>query len=96
MAEDLHTPGPWVVEPDIMGDFTIHPEGRKLAIAAVVNGAINNITGHGSEHGANANLIAAAPDLLADLEFAVKLLRPFGGTAQIQRMEATIAKARGQ
>ena len=34
-------------------------------------------------------------DLVADLEFAVKLLRPWaGGTAQIARMEATIAKAR--
>ena len=45
---------------------------------------------------ANARLIAAAPDLYADLAFAVKLLRPFGTTAQVQRMEATLAKARGE
>lgn len=46
---------------------------------------------------ANAKLIAAAPDLLADLKFAVKVLRPLlGSAAQIERMESTIAKAEGR
>lgn len=45
---------------------------------------------------ANARLIAAAPELLEHLRFAVKLLRPWaGGTAQVQAMEAAIAKAEG-
>ena len=39
-------------------------------------------------------LIAAAPELLSHLEFAVKLLRPFGHSAQVQAMEAVIAKAK--
>ncbi len=41
-----------------------------------------------------ARLIAAAPELLSHLEFAVKLLRPFGHSAQVQAMEAVIAKAK--
>lgn len=45
----------------------------------------------GEERG---RLIAAAPELKAHLQFAVKLLRPWiGGTAQLQAMEAAIQKA---
>lgn len=47
----------------------------------------------------DANLIAAAPELLAELKFAVKLLSAFpaiNGTAQVERMRAAIAKAEGQ
>lgn len=91
-----YTPGPWMADgPDYFGDYTIHPEGRALAIAAVVNGAINGLSGHGAEHEANARLIAAAPELLTSLEFAVKLLAPFGETAQVEHMRSVIAKARG-
>ena len=60
-----YTKGPWVCDgPDHFNDYTIHPEGRALAIAAITNGAINSIAGHGAEHEANARLIAASPDLL--------------------------------
>ena len=46
---------------------------------------------------ANARLIAAAPDLLTELEYAVRLLAPLmGGTAQVQRMRQVVAKARGE
>ena len=48
---------------------------------------------------ANARLIAAAPELLANLEFAVKLLSAcpaMGGTAQVEAMRAVIAKAKGE
>lgn len=47
---------------------------------------------------ANSRLIAAAPELLSQLQFAVKLLGAFpamSGTAQVQSMRDTIAKARG-
>lgn len=47
---------------------------------------------------ANAHLIAAAPELLTQLEYAVKLLGAFptlNGTAQVQSMRDTIAIARG-
>lgn len=45
---------------------------------------------------ADARLIAAAPELYAHLEFAVKLLGGlpgFAGTAQIESMRAALAKA---
>lgn len=45
---------------------------------------------------ANAKLIAASPELYAQLEFAVKLLDGlpgFAGTAQIESMRAALAKA---
>lgn len=47
---------------------------------------------------ANARLIAAAPELLSSLEFAVKLLSGLphvGGTAQLEHMRSVIAKATG-
>lgn len=45
---------------------------------------------------ANASLIAAAPELLDQIRFAVALLKPmFGNTPQVERMEAAIAKAIG-
>ncbi len=68
-----------------------------------------NYWGHGTpgikapptvdERKAYAKLFEAAPDLLAQLEFAVKLLRALpvtANTAQIDAMRAAIAKARGQ
>ena len=43
-----------------------------------------------------ARLIAAAPELLAHLEFAVALLEPLiGGTAQLEALRAAITKAEG-
>lgn len=41
-------------------------------------------------------LIAAAPDLLRWLQFAVKVLRPmYGHTYQFEQMEAAVFKATG-
>lgn len=58
-----HTPGPWRLSgPDEFGDYTIQPPDEELAIACVVNGAWNALTGHDEKHAANARLIAAAPD----------------------------------
>ena len=43
-----------------------------------------------------ARLVAAAPELLAHLKFAVALLGPLcGGTAQLEAMRAAITKAEG-
>lgn len=45
---------------------------------------------------ANARLLAAAPELLSNLQFAVALLTPIAGhTVQVERMRAAIAKAQG-
>lgn len=66
MSETKHTPGPWrLTGPDDFGDYTIQPPDAELAIAAVVNGAMNHLTGDGAQHAANARMIVAAPDLLA-------------------------------
>ena len=49
--------------PDDFGDYTISPPSEVLAIAAVTNGEMWRMGGKFDEHSANANLIAAAPDL---------------------------------
>ena len=53
--------------------------------------------GHEVDNGAIAlKLIEQNSELLAHLKFAVKLLSPFGHTAQVQSMQEAIAKATGQ
>lgn len=96
MGLDGHTPGPWVAEAaDWFGDHNIvlrDGEDRR-AVAAVVSNMRDPV-----EVAANARLIAAAPELLSQLEDAVKLLGAFpalNSTAQIQSMRETLAKARG-
>lgn len=56
-----HTPGPWRITPDDFGDFTIQPLHEELAIAAVVNGAMNGLSGTAEQHKANARLIVSSP-----------------------------------
>lgn len=60
------TPGPWHAEgPDQFGDFNIHHERYRLAVAAVVSNM------HPAEEvAANARLIAAAPDMFEALKAA--------------------------
>ena len=54
-------------------------------------------SGEDKEGIANASLIASAPELLSNLQFAVDLLTPiFGHTVQVERMRAAIAKAMGE
>lgn len=88
-----HTPGPWKLstpQKDWNGDYTlfeIHWSDAGECIAEFVHGE------------ADARLIAAAPELLTQLEYAVKLLGAFpalNGTAQVQSMRAAIAKALGR
>jgi hypothetical protein len=66
------------------------PEGQ-VARANVMDGS--------GEREANARQLAASPDLYDQLAFAVKLLDNlpgFRGTAQLDRMHAALAKARGE
>ena len=74
------TPGPWV-QGHAPGAHWVNLPGLARGINA------------GSA--ANAALIAAAPELYAQLEFAVKLLGGlpgFAGTAQIESMRAALTK----
>lgn len=87
-----HIDGPW--------QYTF--EGGTVAFIVEADGTViaklstlENSTGHKSLP-ANCMLMAASPTLLAELKFAVSLLRPmFGGTIQVERMEAAIKRAEG-
>lgn len=87
-----HSSGPWAV------DDTYAGQSLKLRIVCPQGEAVADVWGCDDEARANARLIAAAPELLAHLKYAVKLLEAlpgFRGTAQVDAMQAAIAKARG-
>ena len=74
-----------------------HTPGPWQVVGSNVYG--NNLRALLPMNAADARLIAAAPDLLAHLEFAVKLLEGIsilGATAQVDAMRAVIARARGE
>jgi hypothetical protein len=95
------TAGPWQVngvrhsgDLKIGRDTRLHMVGPDGDAVAAVFFDMN--TGRGLP---DARLIAAAPELYGQLIFAVKLLDAlpgFRGTAQIDRMHAALAKARGE
>ena len=73
-----HTPGPWLVEPSYhsgplggegfaIGAVFQWPEGENAFVGLAFTPAIG-VGPYGSDHEANACLIAAAPDLLAALK----------------------------
>ena len=64
----MHTPGPWIVEPDArVGSITVtHTDGTNRSHVAVCP-QMTLCEEHGSLL-ANARLIAASPDLLAALQ----------------------------
>ena len=89
-----HTPGPWAV--DAMG-FIYAPadselpensnQGAELVLAKLLSHSTVRTAG-------NASLIAAAPDLLAALEFAIDQCDLFPDVAEQAR--AAIRKAKGE
>ena len=88
-----HTPGDWIAckrgdYRDFNGNSNVILGFGGMRIAAVHN----NGKGEGQE---NANLIAAAPDLLAACKTAVSLL-PFHGSRWFTDIERAIAKAEGR
>ncbi len=85
------TPGPWATGDGYSFATSVYAGTMMVAFAREAPGRIDWPTAR-----ANARLIAAAPELLTELEYAVKLLAPFGETAQVQRMRQVIAKARGE
>lgn len=89
------TPGPWECNLDDTGIMDSHigyvsiDDGRK---------EIARVRLDRSDGRANALVLTEAPELLSQLEYAVKLLGAFpmlNATAQVQSMRETIAKARG-
>ena len=78
-----HTPGPWMVA-----------RGVPAAVDALSGGLVAEAVGSfdSDAEKANARLIAAAPDMLAEL----KRLRDVVGDEDVDCIEAVIAKAEGQ
>ncbi len=85
MAE--HTPGPWRVEKYVsaVGMYCIvEPHGRSLAFTDI------------RANEADANLLAAAPDLLEACKRALRDMTEWDGDELIPLIEAAIAKAEGR
>lgn len=83
-----HTPGPWVVMPQMGGGVSVSvPNGRALA---TVNEDQNPVAPSAM---GNARLIAAAPDLLEALG---TIARNSDEPETVHCARAAIAKARGQ
>lgn len=104
MSTQRHTPGPWTVKAGRYGaphEISFAPKSYGV-VARVMTPGVQNLTeAPGAEEcERNAQLIAAAPDLLAALE---SLMQGTRGTSTIQEIEnikrgarAAINKARGQ
>ena len=93
MSKQQHTPGPWKLSED--------PETFKNKIFGADNYNVLGPNRLSSEVEANARLIAAAPDLLEALEElisyrAVEQLREYGNYPVFAKVDAAIAKARGE
>lgn len=94
------TPGPWRIygpQPDTLG-------GRHLTILAGTGKARFGVAdiriidpNDALEASANANLIAAAPDLLAELECAIEFMESVDPSSfTLRDARAAVAKARGE
>lgn len=87
-----HTPAPWSVTKGSPQAGIIAAPNRSLGIAEVFGGGETDI--------ANAQLIAAAPDLLAALENLVTAVNLFAhnpdGWDELKQAQAAIAKATKQ
>ena len=87
------TPGSWKVVSSRHGDLTIREQGSGRAICA-----IGWNYGTLAEREAHARLIATAPDLLAELEHALRMMESddYAGYPQWRKdARAALAKARG-
>lgn len=92
-----HTPGPWYVgrKDENTGEIEVNSDGRPY-VCLVFPGAIDDVTP------ANARLIAAAPDLLAELEMLSNVVEGCGMAAmpevecRLVFARAAIAKATGK
>lgn len=100
-----HTPGPWVIIPG--GDewssgriATIEPKPETMA--DVNYWIVAEVNYRRDEHAANANLIAAAPDLLEALEAFVEhnsseeMVTITVKTADVAKARKAIARAKGK
>ncbi len=97
-----HTPGPWYADPGkrVTG-FAVTHDGEPNPLAIALRKPANSYSKGISDIKAlaNARLIAAAPELLAELEethAALCFTPDYIGTERHKRNSAAIAKARGE
>lgn len=95
-----HTQGQWSIQDNTEWGWKSNPFSITVKKHGVHRTTVANIPTRKSinidEAKANAFMISAAPELLAQLEFAVKLLKPLAHTAQVQKMVDVISKAKGE
>lgn len=91
MSERKHTPGPWMVEGRTV--YALNDDGYNR-FSALVQDAHTP----GDELEANAQLIAAAPELLEALEALTANYADVeqGGSKNVDKARAAIAKATGE
>lgn len=102
-----HTKAPWHICEVTGRGLQLIRDANGYCVAEAVRPA--NSGAAYIDHIANAHLIAAAPDMLAALEVALRWLAmantngafsdcaaPLGGIKALQQIEAAIAKARGE
>jgi len=93
--KNKHTPGPWSIEISPAGQSSITGEKWCDAVIQPLNIVAERFPAK-YEYSANARLIAAAPDLLAALEFCADALNTEAGglyKAHIEQARAAIYKA---
>lgn len=95
MKEFKGTPGPWVASKTDRG---IGPVSRDddQSYGMIIPVAWVEFDGNDAYQQANANLIAAAPDLLEALQDIVKVLDSAGCEAATVKANAAISKALGE
>ena len=91
-----HTPGPWIVALNIDGVYAGTLSVVKSAVGSEICGP-RQIRPQAKELEANANLIAAAPDLLEALKAILTICDSEGMYAlESDAARAAIAKAKGE
>lgn len=113
MTTAQHTPGPWAAAPtgEIMRGYSQPYCVAELGSTDLIAGCFGDIKGGEEVAKANARLIAAAPDMLDELEAARKMIIALAldlsaaapeainvriADDEIRRLNALIAKAEGR
>lgn len=76
----MHTPGPWIIDEDGRFVYSLNKNGCNRFHAAVSPGHIPGYDSEGIQK-ANAQLIAAAPELLEVLELGLQIQKDNYGNA---------------
>lgn len=99
MTEARHTPGPWLAASSassVVGWPVVSQQGKPICDVMCVPHNFPNAEKHNAESAANAQLIAAAPDLLHAAQWALDHYNgKHMGANTVPLLEKAIAKAKG-